>query len=233
VSTRIAGLAVVCLPLAVRADVWSVDSCVAIALRNNPRMAIAASGQRVAQQGRREAGAALRPRVSLHGGASYAPLDGYDPALTEGGEYAARLELEQRLYDGGQSRLLGHQADVATQRAKAEAARTVADLEHDVRLAFLDVLAAERRIALLERGLQDLQDYLGTVRLLANGGAVPKTDVSKVEIQWRTEGSDLDDQRTEVRKRPQPPARNSRPSRRHPIRARRLAPHPDATACSE
>ena len=192
-------LVVLLAPAGARAGALSVDECVGIALQRNAHIVSSDEAVRAATFRGREARGARLPNASLRGIASYAPLDGYDRALTEGGELGARLEVAQRLYDGGATRLLGRQAEVEVQQATSGKARTAADLRLDVRLGYVDLLAAERRAALLEQSVADLEAYAGTVRSLASGGAVPKTDVAKVEIQLETERIALEDERTAAR----------------------------------
>ena len=170
----------------------SLDDCIRIALKQNERLMSAGYSVGAAQARRREVGTARLPNANLRAGASYAPITGLDPALTEGGEYAALLDVDQKLYDRT-LRLERHQADIEILQAQQEHARTAVDLRLDVRLAYLDLFDAQRRRAIADQSIRDLESYLGTVRALASAGEVPKTDVMKVEIQLQSESVQRDD----------------------------------------
>jgi len=164
----------------------SIDDCLRLASQRNERLAAAASTVQAAEQRVHAARARGRPSASLHGGASYAPRSGFDPALTEGGEYVARLDLEQRLYDQA-SRLGVQQARLELEHADAERSGAAADLRLDVRLAYIDLVGARRQRQLVGASIADLRSYLATARTLARGGAMPAIDVTRVEIQLATE----------------------------------------------
>ncbi len=176
-----------------RAEPLSLDECVAMALARNDAMSSASAQQDAFAARLRAARLAWRPTTSLRGGASYAPLHGFDPALTEGGELEARLEIEQPLWDGGSRRTERRRAELEVLDAAGEHARTAADLRLAVRLAYIDLWSALRRTRVADARRQDLESYLGTVRTLAHGGAVPKTDILGVEIESDAEMLDRRD----------------------------------------
>lgn len=178
-----------------RAQTLSLDDCLHLALQKNQRLAAAGFGVRSAEQRLKEAGALRKPNLNLDGGASFA--SGLDPALTEGGEYEGLLEIKQPLYDGA-IKPLQQQAAVSLQQATSAKGRTAAEVRLDVRLAYINLLRAQKQLALTQTSLKDLQSYLETVRSLAHGGAVPKTDVMKVELQLQSETIALNDLRVAV-----------------------------------
>jgi outer membrane protein TolC len=167
-----------------------LEECIALALDRNDGLAASRASEEAAAARLRATHAALWPTAALRGGASYAPLTGYDPALTEGGELAARLAVEQRLYDGGARRTEERRAHVEVQDAAGVRARTAADLRLAVREAYIDLWSAARRARLAAARHDDLDAYLATVRALAHGGAVPKTDILGVEIELDSETLD-------------------------------------------
>ncbi|NUO84147.1 TolC family protein, partial [candidate division KSB1 bacterium] len=164
----------------------SLDDCIRLALQKNQRLVSAGYAIQVAEFHRQETAALKRPTVSLRSGASFAPVTGLDPALTEGGEYAGLLEFQQPLYNGA-IKPARQQAEVNFQQATVAQTRTAADIRLEVRLAYAELLRVQRQLTLTQASLGDLQSYLETVRSLAYGGAVPKTDIVKVEIQLQSE----------------------------------------------
>jgi outer membrane protein TolC len=176
-----------------QAQVMSMDDCVRLAIQRNARLASAAYSIRAAVERTKETDALWKPSVALHAGAAFAPVTGYDPVLTEGGEYAGYVEVKQPIFNGGVTSLTQQQADVNLQQATVTKARKAADVRLDVRLAYINFLHAQRQLALTQESVKDLSSYLETVRSLANGGAVPKTDVMKIEIQLQAETIALKD----------------------------------------
>lgn len=183
------------IAITAHAQTLSLDDCLRLAQQKNARLMAAEYDVRAVEQRLQEIGTLRKPTVNLNAGASFAPVTGFDPALTEGGEYAGLVEIKQTLYDGT-IRLNRQQAEVNRQQAAHAKSRTAADIRFEVRQAYVDLLNARRQHALLQQSIEDLKSYLETVRVLANGGAVPKTDVMKVEIQLQSEMIALNDLRT-------------------------------------
>lgn len=179
------------------AQTLSLDDCIRLALQKNQRLVSVGYAVRGAEQQIKEAGALRRPILSFAAGASFAPVAGLDPALTEGGEYEGLVEIKQPLYDGA-IKPAQQQAEVSLRQAANAKTRAAADLCLDVRLAYIDLLRAQRQSALTQESITDLQSYLETVRSLAYGGAVPKTDITRAEILLQTETIVLNDFRTAV-----------------------------------
>lgn len=177
------------------AQTLSVDDCIRMALQKNQRLVAAGYVVNAAEQQIKAAGALRRPNLSLTAGASFAPLTGLDPALTEGGEYEGLVQLRQSLFDGA-LKPAQRQAEVSTQQAATAKTRIAADLRLEVRLAYIGLLQAQRQYALTQASIADLQSYLETVRSLAYGGAAPKTDIARAEIQLQAETIVLNDLRT-------------------------------------
>ncbi|MDZ7288443.1 MAG: TolC family protein [candidate division KSB1 bacterium] len=179
------------------AQTLSLDDCIRLALQKNPRLASAGYGINAAEQQIKAAGALRRPIVSFAAGASFAPLKGLDPALTEGGEYEGLVEIKQPLFDGT-IKPAQQQAEVNLRQAANAKTRAAADIRLEVRLAYIDLLRTQRQYALTQGSITDLQSYLETVRALAYGGAVPKTDIARAEIQLQAETIVLNELRTAV-----------------------------------
>jgi outer membrane protein len=179
------------------AQTLSLNDCIRLALQKNQRLVSAGYGINAAEQQIKAAGALRRPNLSFAAGASFAPVTGFDPALTEGGEYEGLVEVKQPLYDGT-IKPAQQQAEVNWRQAANAKTRAAADLRLDVRLAYIDLLHAQRQYALTEESITDLQSYLETVRSLAYGGGAPKTDITRAEIQLQAETIVRNDLRTAV-----------------------------------
>lgn len=178
------------LAASARTQTLSLEDCLRLALQKNPRLISTEYDLQAVEQRLKVIGAMRKPSVNLNTGASFA--QGLDPALTEGGEYAGLVEIKQTLYDGT-IRLSRQQTGVNRQQATYAKIRTAADIRLEVRQAYIDLLNARQQHKFLQQSIEDLQSYLETVRALANGGAVPKTDIMKVEIQLQSEKIALND----------------------------------------
>jgi|GEM_PF-2398413 len=190
-------LAVVAIVKTAQGQMLSLDDCIQLALRNNQGLVAADFAVYAAEQGTKETGTLRKPVATFSAGASYAPITGFDPALTEGGEYAGLVELTQPLYEGT-IEPAKRQSAVNLKRTTSAKMRAVADIRLEVRLAYFDLMRAQRQYALMQESTRDLESYLDMVRSLAHGGAAPKTDILKVEIQLQSESITLTDLHTAV-----------------------------------
>ncbi len=181
------------------ADALGVEDCVKQALSRHGRMEAGDAEVRAATAHVKVAAGALRPVVQARGGAAFAPIDGFDPALTEGGELAALLSVEQPLYDGGIAHLGQRAAVIGVEKARAARAVTAADVALDTRLACIDLWSAARRVEVLTRSVEDLRREQETVERLARGGTALRTDALRLDTQLEFEGAALDAAQGEAR----------------------------------
>ena len=185
----------VCLcSVAEAADSLSLNQCLDIAKSNSPELRIAENGVRSSEIGRSIADKARWPLFSIAGNASYAPASlsfGYDPAVSNGGEYGARLVAEQTIYNGG---LMGLDIRLAETQVKGQSLayqQQERDLVYSVRQAFVDMLLAQRQTELLDSSVNRLIDYLGLVERLNESGTVGYTDFLSTQV-------DLDNARVDA-----------------------------------
>src|ERR1041385_1668789 len=126
------------------------------------------------------------PQISLHAGASYAPsFDrfGYDPALTNGGELAGQIEVEQSIFDGGVRGLKLDQTKLDIQRATIERKTVNRDLTFECKRLFIEALRAQNEIKLEQESVGQLVQYLEIVERLSKGGNASYTDLLKTQVQ--------------------------------------------------
>jgi outer membrane protein len=167
--------------------VLSLDDCLRVALRQSLALRSADNAVQSAQLAHEEIGRTALPQVTVDGKAWSAPNSerfGYDPAVTDGGQFSAQLSAQELLYDGGVRGLRADQLDVDISRLRTEQRRTQRDLRYTVTVAFLDLLEARREAALQQQRVDELSDYLGLVNRLFHGGGVGYTDVLKTEVSY-------------------------------------------------
>jgi outer membrane protein TolC len=167
--------------------VLSLDDCLRAALQQSLAVKSADNAVRSAQLAHEEIGRTALPQVTVDGKVWSAPNSdrfGYDPAVTDGGQFSAQLGVQELLYDGGARGLRADQLDIDIGRFRTEQRRAQRDLKYAVTVAFLDLLEAQREAALQQQRVDELSDYLGLVNRLFHGGGVNYTDILKTEVSF-------------------------------------------------
>ena len=80
----------------------TLEECLALAQKNSPALQAAEGELHSTQLADAELSTTALPQVKAAGGASYAPMPpgfGYDPAISNGGQLAAQVIVEQSIYD--------------------------------------------------------------------------------------------------------------------------------------
>jgi outer membrane protein len=165
---------------------WTIDDCIAMAKVRSPRLQIAANAGRTAQLSQSELLTSRLPQVKASATALYAPTHGqfgYDPAITNGGELAGQVIVQQSLYDGGIRSLKYDQLSADVQQRSREAKLLDRDLVYSVRQAFIDLLHARLERDLQRESVARLLDYKRLVEQLNKGGSVGYGDVLKAKVE--------------------------------------------------
>ena len=166
--------------------VFTLDRCLSLARAQNPRMRSAENAIRTAELSHAELSTTKLPQIKLGASSIYAPSSGsfgYDPALSNGGQVAGQLMVQQSLYDGGIRGLKSDQLSIDIDRLTKEKRITERDLVFSVKQAFVETLRSEKEIVLQEESARQLKDYLDIVRHLSKVGSAAYTDVLKTELQ--------------------------------------------------
>jgi cobalt-zinc-cadmium efflux system outer membrane protein len=167
--------------------VLSLDDCLRVALQQSLAVKSADNAVHSAQLAHDEIGRTALPQVTVDGKAWSAPNSdrfGYDPAVTDGGQFSAQLGVQELLYDGGARGLRADQLDIDIGRLRTEQRRAQRDLKYTVTFAFLDLLEAQRETTLQQQRVDELSNYLGLVNRLFHGGGASYTDVLKTEVSY-------------------------------------------------
>ena len=188
--TKVIFLAILLL-LAARIDaraqrVLTLDSAVAIAVRNSHSIHSAELNSNLSGLALHEAELAYSPTIRYNLGASYAPTGryfGYDPALTNEGQLNAQLSVNAPLYNGDQFGLKQRQASLDVLHSRTSLDITHEGLRFDVTQAFLDDLHAKQNISLERESVTELTGYRDLVDRLFHGGTAAYTDLLKTQVQ--------------------------------------------------
>ena len=167
-------------------DTLSLDRALAIAHQHNLQLRIAENGMRSAALAHDELLTTKLPQFSFEGSAIYAPSSnhfGYDPAISNGGQFSGQIVARQSIYDGGIRSIRANQLGVDIDLRAKEYRMAERDLRYAVKQAFIEVLRSEQEIQLEAESVGQLSDYLEKVMQLSAGGNASYTDLLKTRVQ--------------------------------------------------
>jgi len=177
---------------------WTLEQCITVAREHSLALRSAHNLAQTSALSQQELATSKYPQVKLGALAIYAPAVnrlGYDPAISNGGEYAAQLFVQQSVYDGGVRALRADQMQVDVEQRRTDIRRSERDIVFAVRQAYVEVLREQRERELEQESVDQLEEYLQLVTRLAKGGTASSTDVLKTEVQIANARLDL--QRTD------------------------------------
>lgn len=166
--------------------IYTLDECIAIARKNSIALRISETSMRSTQSAQDELKTTALPQVKIGAGATYAPTSksfGYDPALSNGGQLAGQVIVQQPLYDAGIRRFKSTQLDLELTRLSHEHHANDRDIIFNVKEAYIALLFAQEAAALQQSSTEQLSDYLDLVNRMYHGGNGSYTDVLKTDLQ--------------------------------------------------
>jgi outer membrane protein TolC len=172
---------------AISQRVFTLDDCIQIALKENLAIQSSENEIQLAKLAHEENGKTIFPQIKVEAKALHAPDPknfGYDPAITDGGQYSAQLVVQESLFDGGARSTKSNQLQIDIQRTQAERRKNERDLQYDVTIAFLNVLQASEELNLEQKRVSELSNYLELVKSLSLGGGTNYTDLLKTEVSF-------------------------------------------------
>lgn len=164
----------------------TVDQCIASALEHSPQLRMSDNALRSADLSLAEMRSTALPQLKVVASASYAPLPpkfGYDPAISNGGQVAGQIVLQQSLYDAGMRGLRLDQVQTDVERLTRERSLAKLDLVLAVKQIFIEGLRAQQEVDLQRQSVERLEAYLGLAQRLYKGGTAPYTDLLKTQVQ--------------------------------------------------
>ena len=167
-------------------DTLSLDRALEIAHLHNLQLRIAENGMQSAALSRDELLTTKLPQLSFEGSAIYAPSSnhfGYDPAISNGGQFSGQIVARQSVCDGGIRNIRANQIGVDIDLRAKEYRLAERDLRYAVKQAFIGVLRSGEEIQLEAESVGQLTDYLEIVKQLSGGGNASYTDLLKTKVQ--------------------------------------------------
>lgn len=157
----------------------SLDDSVAMALKNNPAIRLAAEDKDKAAWGVKEAQGGNLPTLTLQGSESR----GSNAGGGIGDSASTSLRMNWQLYSGGRTEALVDQAKHNAHSADLGVAKAEQQLKLDTTTAYYNVLQAQNMVKVNEQAVANLNEHLQTVNAQYQAGAVAKADVLRSEVE--------------------------------------------------
>lgn len=125
------------------------------------------------------------PQIGINSELVVAPSAGYDPAVTNGGEFGAQIGTSYLLYNGGLKNLQIQKGDVGILQGSANLKKMQADVLYGTAVAFAIAIKARRQLGVLEQNAELLKDYLILVEELHASGQADESDVLNTSVQLK------------------------------------------------
>ena len=153
----------------------------------NAKLPLPAYDVAIAREKVNEARAERWLKVAVEGEFVYAPPSGYDPALTNLGEFRLQAVGRQPLYDGGARRAAVAKADAELEAAGRRYRIEEKDLAVEVTSRYNELLAAREEIAARREGLTRLTTYRTMLRSRQASGQAVAADLMKTDVRLASE----------------------------------------------
>ena len=172
-------------------DLVTLPEALTQARAANARLPIPAFEVAIAREKRHEARAERWLRVAVEGDFVYAPPSGYDPVVTNAGEFRLQAIARQPLYDGGARRGAVARSEAEIDAATGRYRIAEKDLELEVVSRYNEVLAAEQESAARRDGIARLEGYRSSLRSRKASGQAVAADLLKTEVRLASEQANL------------------------------------------
>jgi outer membrane protein TolC len=164
----------------------TLERCLSLASQNSPQLRIADNAIRFTELSLSELRTTGLPQIKVSASAIFTPIPptfGYDPAISNGGQIAGQVIVQQSLYDAGIRGLKGDQFETDLARLTTERRLVHEDLVLAVTEAFVDGLRAREEVRLQSESVVRLDGYRNLVAQLHRGGTASYPDLLKTEVQ--------------------------------------------------
>jgi outer membrane protein TolC len=130
-------------------------------------------------------------RVAVEGDFVYAPPSGYDPVVTNAGEFRLQAVARQTLYDGGARRAAVRRAEAEIEAASGRYRSEEKDLQLEVIGRYNELLAAEEEGAARREGIARLESYRTSLQSRKASGQAVAPDLLKTDVRLASEQANL------------------------------------------
>src|SRR5262245_568943 len=165
----------------------TLEEALRLARENNARLPLPAYDVAIAREKHNEARAERWLKVAVEGDFIYAPPSGYDPVVTNLGEFRLQAVGRQPVYDGGARRAAVAKAEAELKAAESRYRVGEKDLALDVVSRFNELLSAREEIAARRDGLSRLDRYRTSLKSRQASGQPVAADLMKTEVRFASE----------------------------------------------
>ena len=160
---------------------------------SNARLPIPSIEISIARERVNEARAERWLKVALEGDFIYAPANGYDPAITNLGEFRGQAVARQPIYDGGARRAAIERGEADVEAAGARYRVAEKDLEMEVRNRYAEWVQSDAEAAARGEGIERRRRYRTSLESRRASGQGVGADLLKIEVRLATEQAALVD----------------------------------------
>ena len=157
----------------------------------NARLPLPAYDVAIAREKRSEARADRWLRVAVEGDFIYAPPSGYDPVVTNLGEFKLQAVGRQPIYDGGARRGAVARAEAELDSAAGRYRIAEKDLVLDVTSRYMELLSAQEEASARREGISRLESYRTLLRSRQASGQAVAADRLKTEVRLAAEQANV------------------------------------------
>ncbi len=168
----------------------SLSDYLNVALEKNPLVGSAAQARASAEYSSEAIRKGYYPQIGVGSHLIVAP--GYDPAITNGGEFGAQVSGSYTVYDGGAKSLEIRKGGIGVEQGTVNQSRVRADIIYAVSLAYVAAVKEKRELGVAEQEYGSLSDYLKLVHQLHASGQGSETDVLKTTVDLNNARIDID-----------------------------------------
>ncbi|MFZ1081363.1 MAG: TolC family protein [Candidatus Kryptoniota bacterium] len=166
-----------------QAKYHGLDDYLKAALKQNPLLV----SSRLEESAATYANDAIRksyyPQIGINSQLIVAPSWGYDPAVTNGGQFGAQLSTSYILYNGGLKSLEMEKGNLGVQQGTAGLKKLQGDVLYNIAVAYTFAVKEKRELAVLDENVELLKDYFTLVTQLHAGGQASENDVLKTSVR--------------------------------------------------
>ncbi len=171
----------------------SLSDYLKAALETNPLVGSAAQVKESARYNSEAIRKGYYPQIGVGTHLIVAP--GYDPAITNGGEFGAQVTGSYMIYDGGTKSLEIQKGGVGVAQGTLNQDRVKAGIIYSVSAAYVAAVKQKRELDVAEQEYRSLREYLRLVDQLHASGQGSETDVLKTTVDLNNTKIDIDSRR--------------------------------------
>jgi outer membrane protein TolC len=169
----------------------TLDQAISEARASNAKLPIPLLDVALAREKLKEATAERWLKVAVEGDFIYAPPSGYDPVVTNAGEFRLQAVGRQPLYDGGARRAAVARAEAGVDAAAGRYRIEEKDLILEVTSRFAECLAALEEASGRRSGISRLESYRTSLKSRQASGQAVAADLIKTEVRLASEEANI------------------------------------------